>query len=88
MKAYNIIEDVLIGCGIAVSLVDIQQVLSIVLLVLNVGWLLVKLVLKVREHIIKKQYDQLDDDIKETIDGLEQLQDKTTKKDDEDSKIV
>ena len=73
MKAYNIIEDVLIGCGIAVSLVDIQQILSIVLLVLNVGWLLVKLALKIREHIIKKQYDQLDDDIKETIDDLEKI---------------
>ena len=73
MKAYNIIEDVLIGCGIAVSLVDIQQILSTVLLVLNVGWLLVKLALKIREHIIKKQYDQLDDDIKETIDDLEKI---------------
>jgi formiminotetrahydrofolate cyclodeaminase len=77
----NIIEDVLIGFGITVSLIDIQQVLSIILLVLNVGWLLVKLVLKIVEHVKKKQYDQIDDDIKETIDGIEEI-----KNHDDDSK--
>lgn len=69
----NIVEDVLIGFGITVSLIDIQQILSIILLVLNVGWLLVKLVLKIVEHVKKKQYDQIDDDIKETIDGIEEI---------------
>lgn len=77
----NIVEDVLIGFGITVSLIDIQQVLSIILLVLNVGWLLVKLVLKIVEHVKKKQYDQIDDDIKETIDGIEEI-----KNHDDDSK--
>lgn len=77
----NIIEDVLIGFGITVSLIDIQQVLSIILLVLNVGWLLTKLVLKIVEHVKKKQYDQIDDDIKETIDGIEEI-----KNHDDDSK--
>lgn len=77
----NIVEDVLIGFGITVSLIDIQQILSIILLVLNVGWLLVKLVLKIVEHVKKKQYDQIDDDIKETIDGIEEI-----KNHDDDSK--
>jgi len=77
----NIVEDVLIGFGITVSLIDIQQVLSIILLVLNVGWLLIKLVLKIVEHVKKKQYDQIDDDIKETIDGIEEI-----KNHDDDSK--
>lgn len=77
----NIVEDVLIGFGITVSLIDIQQVLSIILLVLNVGWLLTKLVLKIVEHVKKKQYDQIDDDIKETIDGIEEI-----KNHDDDSK--
>ena len=82
-KIQSIIEDVLIGGGIAVSLVDIQQVLSIILLVFNVIWLLVKCGIKVYEHIKSKQYKEVADDIKETIDGLEQFTDKDSKSDKE-----
>ncbi len=83
MKIQNIIEDVLIGCGITISLVDIQQVLSIILLVFNVAWLLIKGGLKVYEHLKSKQYGKIAEDIKETADNIEQL---TDKKDSEDSK--
>ena len=76
MKIQNIIEDVLIASGITISLVDIQQVLSIILLVFNVCWILVKCSLKIYEHIKNKQHTEIANDIKETIDEMEDLKDK------------
>ena len=73
MKIQSIIEDVLIGSGIAISLVDIQQLLSIILLIFNVLWLLTKFGIKVYEHIKNKQYKEIAEDIKETKDELEDL---------------
>lgn len=82
-NTFNVIEDVLIGMGITVSLIDIQQILSIVLIVLNVCMILVKVGLKIYEHVKTKKYDQIDDDLKEGIEGIEQIQQKTEKHDDD-----
>ena len=75
MKVTSIIEDVLIGVGIAVSISDIQQVLSIILLVFNVCWILFKFGYKIYERIKNKQIKEIGDDIKETHDELETLSD-------------
>lgn len=76
-NTFNVIEDVLIGMGITVSLIDIQQILSIVLIVLNVCMILVKVGLKIYEHVKTKKYDQIDDDLKEGIEGIEKIQEQT-----------
>lgn len=73
IKAQNIIEDVLIATGVTISLLDIQQILSIILLVFNVVWILVKFGVKIYEHIKQKNINAVVDDIKETKDELEQL---------------
>lgn len=76
MKIQNVIEDVLIATGITISLVDIQQILSIILLVFNVMWILVKFGLKIYEHIKNKNYTKIADDVKDAKDELEDLKDK------------
>ncbi len=81
-NTFNVIEDVLIGMGITVSLIDIQQILSIVLIVLNVCMILVKVGLKIYEHVKTKKYDQIDDDLKEGIEGIEKIQEQTNHNDD------
>lgn len=81
-NTFNVIEDVLIGMGITVSLIDIQQILSIVLIVLNVCMILVKVGLKIHEHVKTKKYDQIDDDLKEGIEGIEKIQEQTNHNDD------
>ena len=95
MKIQNMIEDVLIASGIAVSLADIQQVLSIILLVFNVAWILVKFGIKIYQHIKERNVQAIADDIKETHDELEQFTDSLNnqdvkqidqKSDDKDSK--
>ena len=75
IKAQNIIEDVLIGTGITISLLDIQQILSIILLVFNVLWILVKFGVKIYEHIKNKNVDGVVQTIEETKNELEQLSD-------------
>ena len=81
-NTFNVIEDVLIGMGITVSLIDIQQILSIVLIVLNVCMILVKVGLKIYDHVKTKKYDQIDDDLKEGIEGIEKIQEQTDHNDD------
>lgn len=76
MKPQTIIEDVLITCGITVSLIDIQQILSIILLVFNVCWVLWKFGYRVYTHFKNKQYAEIGNDIKETKDEIETLVDK------------
>lgn len=75
MKPYNVIEDVLIACGVTISLLDIQQILSIILLVFNVVWILVKFGLRVYEHIKNKNVQAIANDIKDAKDELETLKD-------------
>ena len=80
MKVQTIIEDSLIACGITVSLVDIHQVLSIILLVFNVLWILWKFGYRVYTHIKEKKYVEIGDDIKDTKDELEKLSGKDSDK--------
>lgn len=84
MKIQSIIEDVMIATGITVSLVDIQQILSIILLVFNVVWIIVKCGIKIYEKIKKKDYKGIANDIKETTDELQTLSDSI--KDDSEKK--
>ena len=73
VKVQTVIEDVLIATGVTISLLDIQQILSIILLMFNVCWILVKFGLKIYEHIKNKNVKAIADDIKETTDELEDL---------------
>lgn len=73
MKVQEVIEDVSIATGISISLVDIQQILSIVLLCFNVIWIIVKCGVKVYEHYKNKNYKAIADDIKDGKDELERL---------------
>ncbi len=75
VKPLEVIEDVLIALGISVSLADIHQILSIVILVFNVIWILFKLGVKIYEKIKSKNIKEIGDDIKETADELKKLDD-------------
>ena len=76
MKIQSLIEDVLITAGITVSLIDIQQILSILLLVFNVIWILVKAGVRIYEHIKEKNIKAIENDVKDAKDEIEELKDK------------
>ena len=75
MKKYtNIFENVLISLGISVSLVDIQNVLSIILLVFELLWVSAKIIIKLKSYL---KDGVLDDKEKEDLLGdLNELGDK------------
>lgn len=47
----DILEDSMILTGIGISLVDIQTILSIILLTFNVLWLLIKFIVKLKDKL-------------------------------------
>lgn len=68
MNKTDAIEDMVILSGIGVSLVDIQTIMSIVLLTFNIIWLLVKFALKLYRYLkdgklTKEELDDLTNDI-------------------------
>ena len=77
MKNINIFEDVLIGLGLTVSIADIQNFLSVILLIFNIVWIIVKFGVKIYNRIKNKDYDGIENDVKETKEELEKLQHKT-----------
>jgi len=68
MNKTDAVEDMIILSGIGVSLVDIQTIMSIVLLTFNIIWLLVKLGIKFYRYLkdgklTKEEIDDLTNDI-------------------------
>ena len=63
MNKVDAVEDMVILSGIGVSLVDIQTVMSIVLLTFNILWLIMKFTLKLFRYLRdgKLTDDELDD---------------------------
>ena len=47
----DIFEDSVILSGIGISLVDIQTIMSIILLCFNILWLTIKFIVKLKEHL-------------------------------------
>ena len=81
MNVKDVIEDVMIATGVSVSLVDIQQILSVVLLIFNVIWICIKSGVKIYHHIKDKRYDQIDDTVKDAIDNIEKITNQDKKND-------
>lgn len=68
MNKSDAIEDMVILSGIGISLVDIQTIMSIVLLTFNIIWLLVKFGIKLYRYLkdgklTKEEIDDLTNDI-------------------------
>ena len=63
MKIFNAIEYCWLSCGIVLAIADIQAILSIVLLIVDSIWLLLKIVLKIFK--LAKDGELSDEDLKE-----------------------
>ena len=75
----NILEDVTIAGGIAVSLPMIETILGIIILSVQVILIIYKATMKIIELMKKKKYDEIDDALEDTKDQLEDLKDKNGK---------
>lgn len=68
-RTSEVVEDLAISSGIGVSLVDIQSILSIILLTFNVLWLIFKVIMKIVRYykndgkLDEKEMSDIDSDI-------------------------
>lgn len=69
----NIIDYSLITLGVTFSAQNIESIIGIILMCIQVVWLCSKMILKVKYHIKNKQFDKIDDAIKETIEDIEEV---------------
>ncbi len=80
MKHINVLEDVLIIGGTAVSLTMIQTILGIVILSCQIILILIKAGIKIYNLIKEKKYKEVEQCIDDAKGELENLKDKTNGK--------
>ena len=76
MKSINIIEDVLIVGGVALSLTNIYTIMGIVLLSFQIVLILVKAGIKIYQHI---KTGKMDEAVKDIEDAQKEIEDVTKK---------
>ena len=81
MNKLTILEDVLIIGGITVSISTIQSILGIIILCFQIALIIYKCIMKIVEHYKKKQYQAIEEDLQNAIDGLNNINDSIGKKD-------
>lgn len=69
----NIIDYSLISLGVVFSAPNIESIIGILLMSIQVIWLFAKMILKIKNHIKNKQFDEIDDTIEETINNIEEV---------------
>lgn len=71
-RTSEVVEDVIITSGIGVSLVDIQNILSIILLCFNILWIIAKVIIKLIKYYRDGVLDDKEaEDIQNDIDSLD-----------------
>ena len=71
-KAESIVDVCLLTAGSAYSLANIEHILGITILVIQLGWLLTKLGVKIYNHIKKgKDLEALNDDVGSVVVTIE-----------------
>lgn len=76
MKSINIIEDVLIVGGVALSLTNIYTIMGIILLSFQIVLILVKAGIKIYQHI---KNGKMDEAVKDIEDAQKEIEDVTKK---------
>ena len=84
----NVIDYVLIGSGVCISLIDIQQWLSIIILVLDVIWILGKLGFKIYTAIKEKKYGDAVQSVKDASDELKEIEQRIPKEEPKETKEI
>ena len=77
MKHINVLENVLIVCGVTVSLPLIESILGIIILCVQIILILWKLGYKIYKLIKQKKYDEIQNTLEDAKGELENLKDKT-----------
>lgn len=69
----NVLEDVFIALGIAISVDQIKTILGIVLLCVQIVWIFVKCGISIYKKIKEKRYSEIESDINELTDEINKV---------------
>ena len=75
----NVLEDISIALGVAISIEQIETILGIIILVIQIVWILWKCGVSIYHKIKEKRYSEIGEDIKQVQDELTNLKDQVTK---------
>ena len=75
----NVLEDISIALGVAISIEQIETILGIIILVIQIVWILWKCGVSIYNKIKEKRYSEIGEDIKQVQDELSNLKDQVTK---------
>ena len=82
----NYVEDGVIVAGVSYGIAEIQTILGIILLALNIGLILYKMIYKIVTHVKNKEFDKIDDDIQDAIDSVKEQKDNMNSQEDKNGK--
>lgn len=63
----------------SIALIDIQNILSITILILSILNILINMAVRIYNHIKNKKYEEISNDVNKTIDDLNNLKNKNNK---------
>lgn len=80
MSMLDKIEYGMIAVGVTFSIANIEQILGLIMLIIQVLWLLIKLIVKIRNFIVeKKNLSELDPEVDKLLDAIGGHKDGTSK---------
>lgn len=63
----------------SIAMIDIQNILSITILILSILNILINMAVRIYNHIKNKKYEEISNDVNKTIDDLNNLKNKNNK---------
>lgn len=84
MNNDKLISSILASVSTFIGLTQIQSLLGILLTLINIGIIMYNLIYKLIQHIKNKDTDKIKNDLLETYNQLEKLQDEIKENEDED----
>ena len=83
MKLETIIDTFMTTIGLTYGLAQIHEILGIVILVLNIGWMLTRLGYNIYTKIKNKDFKGIEEDVNKTLDDLSSIKDSIEQKEKE-----
>lgn len=69
----NVVENVTIALGVAISIETIYSIMGIVLLIFQIGMIIAKVIVAVRKHLKEKNYEEVKNEIECGVNNIESV---------------
>lgn len=70
-KYFNLAENTLNFLGVGFALTDVNNIINLILLIVSILAIVVRAIFEIKDHLEKKEFDKIDDTIKDAVDDIE-----------------